>query len=306
MKLFRKFKLPVINLDPKVIGYVIAAIAVIALVYLIYTFVMTPKEIIPESPQTIKLVAKPELFQNYNLWDPNGISKPKITREPTNLVFEPQDLTHYQNQPLGILDYIEFDLDNGTVDIPEVDKQNTHDSIVQRVIRDGYSGVEKGDLGSFNKISKDIKRASRNNQKVGQVLDRIKSRNANITNLSGDSEKQVLVNIWEQVKDNPDSVKFFISNLKDCVENEDVVCPTGVVTRIVSTVYLDTPEQFPRTKEIIKQEMLQTAAKLRNDNPEEEHDHFKQTLLNKYNSDYQGILTEKEIIKEVNDWIDHV
>lgn len=191
--------------------------------------------------------------------------------------------------------------------------QNVHDSFVQKKITSDYQkkkdspvGCRQEDLQSM--IISFVKDKSLRNtagqKKISDVLDKIHTRNSYISNLS-DTEWAILGNVW---KDGNDQVKAeLINQLDDCVDTHNVLyCPTGISTRILESVYIVNPNNYPKTKEVINQEMLNTAANLRNKFPDLEPAEFKQNLIKKYESDYKDLMTKKEILKQVDDWIDYL
>lgn len=151
---------------------------------------------------------------------------------------------------------------------------------------------------------------------INNIIDFIKKRNSPITNLQGKTEVQVLQNAWGLAKTNENIKDYLRSQLLECLEVGAIVCPTGVVNRIVSSCYIESPELLPRTKNQIDQEMMQTAANVRDnlekqDNyiqlPEEEkHLIFKKDFIERLKKDYKEILEEEEIIERISPWLDHV
>jgi hypothetical protein len=111
-----------------------------------------------------------------------------------------------------------------------------------------------------------------------------------------------------------------VRNLVDCVEESplgtNVVCPTGVTSRIVESALIERPELMPRTRETLVQEMLSKANAVRtllesnntycNLSDTDQSGTLKNALLETYNQDYQGILSVEQVDEYVKDWIDEI
>lgn len=220
----------------------------------------------------------------------------------------------------------EFDYEDNVNEINEIneimwdeilrDKQNVHDSIVQRVIKDKYKKLEKRE-GNGDIIQEIIDYVDDGKkEKIKNILNKIKIRNSTLMNFEYNTEMDILEKTW---RDSNDKVKDQIINeIIDCKNEKtnDVHCPTGVATRIINATYIETPEKMPKTKEIIHQEMMNTAAKIRekleNDDifremtDEVQKVAMKNEILKKYNIDYDGILNTSEIEDMTKDWIEYV
>ena len=277
---------------------IVVIVVIAALVFIWYTF--KTKQVVPAPEGLIKLQIKPELYSDIPGRD---------------VVFERADIEYYEEQPRMLLDYIDFDLPRHQVDIPDADNQNVHDSFVQKSIRKIFSEVSDT-WGDIDTCIREILQETGGDPEIKKVLDKIKNRNSNIVNLGDKNESQILVNTWEKAKNNDNIKRFLITQLRDSIENNSVVCPTGIVTRLGAALQVETPENFPKTRDNIVEEMMYTAAKLQNTLEKDPHytnlsdneqtDKFKSDLMNKYSNDYSGILTTDEINEIVAPWINHV
>lgn len=302
----KKWFLPKMRWWGTVILIILVLIVIITISYLIYSYYKERYTVIKAPKKMIELKPSASLFKESPV---------------ENVLFEPVDIIYYQDQPQNLIDYINFDLTEGTVDIPNVDSQNIHDTIVQNGIRKIWSTFfgdtpVNNDPAHIKSTFKEIKKAAGDDTDVISVLDTIKKRNDKIVNLGDTDEMNVLVNVWDYIKDNVESKSFLLENLKEAFENGKTVCPTGTVSRIVSTLALDEPERFPKTKEIIHNEMMNTAAKMRSDlltdntfvdlSEDQQTSQFKDSLISKFTDDYSGILTPENIHVYTKDWIDYV
>jgi hypothetical protein len=107
-----------------------------------------------------------------------------------------------------------------------------------------------------------------------------------------------------------------LNELLDANSSGYLVCPTGVVSRIINADIVENPETSPRTEQNLREEMLNTASKIRDELEQdnmyinlpdlEQSNLFKERLINKYNLDYLNIISQENIQKELDTWIDHV
>jgi hypothetical protein len=290
-------------------NYIIPIIIVCIICGLLLWFWYKPSKVIPENKKTLKFKVKPSVFnENFD----------------TELLFEPADIIHYNETALPLYEQLIFDfneLDNELpqVEIPNVDKQNVHDTTVNRYIRNAYNNIPQDE--NNNDFIEEIKeqittKNSNKKKKILEVLNKIKDRNASITNLNNQSELSVLMNVWNQAKTNENIKNELYNQLIDCIENDNVVCPTGVVNRLTTALLIETPEKMPKTKEIINNEILQTASQVRNE-LEDDEDYqalssksqnleFKNALMDIIEKEYEGIHTKEELAELIKDWIDYV
>lgn len=282
---------------------IIWSIVLLIIAYFFYrlTYHKRQRRLFKENKHSIKLKTKTSLYKN----------------SPTvDVIFEQADIRHYEETPTPIFNMMDFDLTEGEVLIPEIDNQNVHDSTVQQCIRNGFHDVP--DLGTTKDDSScigDIKRWY-DDIEINVVLNKIQSRNGTLSNLNGKSELQVLSTVWEHTEGNENMREYLGTMLRDCLENDNVVCPTGVANRVVSVTSINTPELMPKTREIIDQEMMQSAATLRNElesDPkynslceDEQKVIFKEKLLENLDENYINVFSKKQIRQYITPWIDHI
>lgn len=208
---------------------------------------------------------------------------------------------------------------------PEVyrDTQNVHDTHVQRDLRMVYSGVketskEANRVFSENDIVRFASTLNKDTEKLSRVITTLKSRKGNVTNFSGDTEYTILRNTWKSGNDNVR--EQIINNLLDCESTtslgDSVVCPTGTSSRIVESVFIETPELMPKTKDTLVQEMLAKAGAIRGtlEGSQEYQDlseasqkvTLKSNILDSYYNDYKDIFSESEINEYTKEWIDNI
>ena len=215
-----------------------------------------------------------------------------------------------------INDYVSKKYENENIKKIKTDKDNNEEYKTIGVEHIGIEDIGIENIGTENIGNEKDERI----EKINNVLLTIKNRNSYITNVEA-KEIDVLSTIWNEAnkKDNElsENIKdMLILQIMDSYENNKVVCPTGFVNRISTSLIVDTPESFPKTKEIIQAEMLNTASKIRSDlendtkykklNDEDQSKILKYKIINQYNTDYQGILDKKEIDDIIKPWINYV
>lgn len=261
--------------------------------------------VVPVPKKTILLNTKPDLFGN----------------QPTRkAIFERDDITHYIQTPNFTPDRIVFDLPAGNVQIDNIeDVQNVHCNIVQKYIRKIYEDADiesSRESVSDTDVIAEILEYSGDDPVIRKVLNKIQTRNSNITNVGDKTEMDLLRTIWEKANTDTNIKNFLMTQLKDCEENGSIVCPTGVSTRLAVSTLVNDPESFPKTKDTLNKEMMNTASSIRNeleqDNTykalleDEQQEFLKSSILDRYSIDYKGILNENEIKDLTKSWIDHI
>lgn len=229
-------------------------------------------------------------------------------------LFEPADMTFYRTtQVPWTPNYLDFHFDDGEVDIYDPESQNVHDTIVQRSIRNKFQDCSSSpsSKGSSFQNVKDRLLAFANShfpvarrQKVSEVLKTIEARDTPIFNLDGKTEKDILGYVFSNVEPGGDHTELILQ-LEDCVENGQVVCSTGVATRIMNTLFLKDPDNAPKTRSVVRQAMLQDAATLRSQFPDDSPSAFTQRLESYFTSSSTAgslLLSDDEIKQEIASW----
>jgi hypothetical protein len=200
---------------------------------------------------------------------------------------------------------------NDAIDLNQfrLDAQNVHDSIVQNSVKNLFlKKKQKRNYDSQKLIDEIIEFARINNKnmrKIHDVLLQVNERNAIISNLNNITEMDVLSTMWNNASNN---VRIQILNeiLDAYIDDNFIVCPTGVVSRLINADIVENPEHAPKTIEIIRQEMLNTASKIRDEieknNPELTDDDLKQALIKEFSSIYKDIVPLEKIHQELDSW----
>lgn len=242
----------------------------------------------------------------------NDASKTNGLLQFDNKGFSPMDhMDHLDN-------FAKFDRNN--VGYLGTNEQNVHSSLVQDTIKNKYQNVKMkvtskvqnrdipGEIINFTKhLNKDY-------HKIEDIINQISKRNSFVKNMN-DTELNVLNNSW--ITANNNVKEQIINELLDITDDKKfIVCPTGVTSRIVNANIVENPESTPFTEADLRTEMLSTASKIRNDldklvnfqklSESEQTIVLKEKLIEKYNRDYYGKISQERIIKELDTWINDI
>ena len=200
--------------------------------------------------------------------------------------------------------------------------QNVHDTTVQDTIKKKYFVLKNNivnttyninDIITYAKNKKQIKHKDEED-KLKLILEEIFKRNASIINLDYATEVDILRLVWnkEELREQ------IINELFDCYEPvyKHIVCPTGVITRLLNADIVINPEMSPRTIELLREEMLNIAANVRNKsennvefnklNEIEQNNKLKEDIRFILNKTYINIISEDIIQRELDSWLDFI
>lgn len=207
------------------------------------------------------------------------------------------------------------------------DTQNVHDHAIQNIGKQIIDVLEtntnlstdyENNMGDFMGIVK--------NSNLSKQYPHIKK----VCNSFGDaehskyekSEKDVFNLVWSKVKNNKDMHVMFVDNINSCVENENVVCSTGKIMRMLSTLDVidkETPDLKPEW--MIKDEIAQTISKTIKDlNEKDKKDYesdedrlservrlkLKKKISTKCKTDYKDIIDSEILDTYLNDYFEYI
>ena len=132
------------------------------------------------------------------------------------------------------------------------------------------------------------------------------------------SEQEVFNLVWSKAQNNTDMIDMLLDNINSSVENENVVCSTGKIMRMLSTLDVldeETPDLKPEW--VIKDEITQTISKVLKDlspeNKEYESDDdehiktiIKQRIRKKCEKDYKDILDPNVLDIYLNNYFEFI
>lgn len=176
--------------------------------------------------------------------------------------------------------------------------QNVHDTFVQETVKKAHKDMIATPYASDNfieEINKEFK-----DEKISKILNKIKRRKAHVSNINK-TEIDVLRDTWNAANKDENLKEEFKNQLLDCEDKDgNLVCGTGVVTRLTSSLFINNPEEMPKTKEMINQEVLNTFSKMYT-GKEDKHK-IKEQIM----STYPEPSMKKKVGDLIDEWIDHV
>lgn len=268
--------------------------------------------------QTINLQSKINKFNEINELVEQIIYENKLSENHKNLEDEKLENESVKSENLedeninNENDYYEnLEDENLDREILEIAlSQNVHDSLVQnetvnrfndQIIYDVDDNIFDNDIINYAEKTLDLEKFN----KFLNIINQIKNRNANIMNCDNKTEIYIINQTWKNIN-NEDEKNMFISVILDCIDNLFLVCPTGVITRIINFNPLNDKKLI--SKDILRIEMLNTASKIMQDieeleDIEDKKEEFKKRLIEQYKKDYKDI-DFKFVEEEYHTWID--
>jgi hypothetical protein len=198
-----------------------------------------------------------------------------------------------------------FDADrhDEILDIPDevfrnLDKQNVHDTLIGDNLKHKYDkSVYESILDDdtiINQISKYC-----NDDNVVEIVNNIKKRNSYLSRFDK-TEWDILKNIWDQSKDDSHIRDQIIIEIKDCESSLGLHCPTGVSSRIVNALHIKNPENMPKDKTLLNQEIMNKFGKLMKTNSD------KNNVKIQVIEEYRNLYDPDKIENIINEWIEYV
>jgi hypothetical protein len=211
--------------------------------------------------------------------------KSKIKKQTIEYNFDTQPPIHLDLQN-DIQPLIHLDFHN--------DNQNVHDTYLQTVIKNTDIGATREDYRRDIIENCDPSVSSI----VTRVVENIHKRNNLISNINK-KEMEILNSVWEKTLEKPELKEEFYYQLKDCEKNGNLHCPTGVSTRLHSVLYFNNFDNYPKTKDLLKQEILQYFSKNYETKTKIE---MTEDVVKEYSVTYSG----EQIMNIINEFIEFI
>ena len=213
------------------------------------------------------------------------------------------------------------------------DNQNIHDTYVNNTIQNSINNIKTDqsisnkinlNINEINNIIKDeINKQNFDNIKKNNILNVLESINSNSTKSYKNNMtlSELLILIFNRIYNeyNEDIQKTFLSNLiielNDCIENNNIVCHTGIFNRIINSINLLDINVNIKTYDFLNEEIMNKCIAIRNtletsisDNENEYNNSLKNKIRLEMNKDYVDtkILTQSQLDDILNIWIDHL
>ncbi len=283
---------------------------------------------------------KQNLFSNQMIQESNIIQELHNTNNNTNNQTNQEDEYIINNIDINVNNDIidntiyNFYIDDVPIHRPILnDNQNIHDTYVNNTIFNSINNIKTDqsisnkinlNINEINDIIKDeINKQNFDNIKKNNILNVLESINSNSTKSYKNNMtlSELLILIFNRIYNeyNEDIQKTFLSNLiielNDCIENNNIVCHTGIFNRIINSINLLDINVNIKTYDFLNEEIMNKCIAIRNtletsisDNENEYNNSLKNKIRLEMNKDYVDtkILTQSQLDDILNIWIDHL
>ena len=279
---------------------------------------------------------KQNLFSNQMIQESNIIQELHNTNNNTNNQTNQEDEYIINNIDINVNNDIidntiyNFYIDDVPIHRPILnDNQNIHDTYVNNTIQNSINNIKTNqsisnkinlNIDEINNIIKDeINKQNFDNIKKNNILNVLESINSNSTKSYKNNMtlSELLILIFNRIYNeyNEDIQKTFLSNLiielNDCIENNNIVCHTGIFNRIINSINLLDINVNIKTYDFLNEEIMNKCIAIRNTidinipNYEKE---LKNKIRLEMNKDYvdTNILTQSQLDDILNIWIEHI
>ena len=272
----------------------------------------------PDSIRQNDIVYIPLPFNMENILK-QSVSK-MVNFFPYKTQFNNTWLKDFDDDNDDIEDILDHTLARIPVQVIRNDTQNVHDHSLQNIGSQIITELEKNSniTDNFYQNTNDLYQHLDENTypNVKRVCDSFGELNHSKYEKS---EKDVFNLVWAKVNDNPDMIVMFLDNLNSSVEHDNVVCSTGKIMRMLSTLDVvddTTPNLKPDW--MIKEEITQTVSKTLKDlkpNEKKEYDSddndrikdvIKTRIRNKCEKDYKNVLEPSILDIYLNDYFEYI
>lgn len=266
---------------------------------------------------------------NFKYW--KKIYKPVLKKYENYMVGKNkiiEGIPREQNRNI-INDIQNYEIEPGDVEepnyqyVPEViynDSQNTHDHGVVETAKKSLENIEKENITTTPNNTENLKKELLNLIEKSDMTEVRKNniiktiRNFDNSPLSSlnKSPNEVISLVAPKILKSKEAKEMFINNMKDAINpaTNKPYCVTGVTERILGS--LDGIDESVNIKPTwaLKQELINRGsvlsreyeAKSKDDQSDEKANYIRKILLN----EYKNIASEKEINKELDEWINFI
>ncbi len=205
------------------------------------------------------------------------------------------------------------------------DVQNVHDTTINKTVKHSIENIKKDTkiTYNFNEIidmfNIEIIKLNLSNTKLSNIKKVINSirqdKNKSIYNNMKSSELLELVGnrIFNSTDENykDTCINNLALELNDCVENNNVVCSTGVFNRVLNSLNFIDKDVNVKSTNVLNDEMMNKCSLIRsslNENEDDFDNKLKQKIRSELKKDYvdKNILTQTELNNIINVWVDYI
>ena len=182
------------------------------------------------------------------------------------------------------------------------DPQNVHDTRVNHDINDAISKLQISTPINYSSTQVFTELSNKVDSKVLKYI-------FDSTEQKNDLKLQDLLTlVYNRIKHKNLDMENLIISLNSCIENNTVVCFTGVYNRIIDSINVIDDEVTIKSKTILNQEILDTSAKISMDHSDLNPDDLKTLIIKKLKETYvdTSIMSQKDLDSYVSTWIDYI
>jgi hypothetical protein len=276
---------------------------------------------------------KQNLFSNQNIQESHIIQELHNTNNNTNNQTNQEEEYIINNIDINVNDDIidntiyHFPIDDVPIHRPILnDNQNIHDTYINNTIFNSINNIKIESntsnltIDEINNIIKnELDKKNFDEIKKNNILQVLNNINTNLTKSYKNNMtlSELLVLIFNRIySKNDENIKnTFLSNLiielNDCIENNNIVCHTGIFNRIINSINLLDNEVNIKTYDFLNEEIMNKCIAIRNTidpNIPNYEDVLKNKIKIEMNKDYieSKILTQSQLDDVLNIWIDHI
>lgn len=205
------------------------------------------------------------------------------------------------------------------------DAQNVHDTTINKTVKHSIENIKKDTLITYN-FNDIINMFNTEITKLNLSKNKLDNIKKVINNIRQDTNKSVYNNmksselielVGNRIFNSEDEnykntcINNLALELNDCIENDHVVCHTGIFNRVLNSLnYIDKDVNVKSTN-VLNDEMMNKCSLIRN-NLDENEDDFDNKLKQKIRSELKkeyvdtNIITQEELNNIINVWIDYI
>ena len=209
-----------------------------------------------------------------------------------------------------------------------LDPQNIHDCVINKTVKKSIENIKKDtkitynfneiiDMFNIEIIKLDLSKNKLDN--IKKVINSIRQDNT-ISMYNNMKSSELLKLVGNRIFNSDDEnykdtcINNLAIELNDCVENNNVVCSTGIFNRILNSLNFIDKNVNVKSSNVLNDEMMNKCSFIRNTiddktlNEEEFDIQLKQKIRSELKKDYvdKNIITQSELNDIINVWIDYI
>ena len=255
-------------------------------------------------------------------------NQPINTNRIINVVLNNIPIVRNINQVVDIANIIPTQVQNNLNIIyndDAYDIQNVHDTTINKTVKHSIENIKKDTQikHNFNEIidmfNIEITKMNLSKNKLDNIKRVINNIRQDTTNSIYNKMKssELIELVGNRIFNSEDEIykDTCINNLalelNDCIENDHVVCHTGIFNRVLNSLnYIDKNVNVKSTN-VLNDEMMNKCSLIRsqlNDNIDDFDNRLKQKIRSELKKDYvdTNIITQEELNNIINVWIDYI